>query len=97
MVVFRPQRFSGPLSVSHQKGVEVLCMYVEVGRARFFRAWVGLGLHTLGSGLKNVVVKLGLGRAWAWGLMKYKISSPTFGLGIRHDPPLVMCPRYVSM
>jgi hypothetical protein len=29
---------------------QVLDLSLEVSRARFFRVWVGLGLHTLGSG-----------------------------------------------
>jgi hypothetical protein len=46
---------------------------IELGRARFFRVRVGLGLYTLSSGFlggwKNLLTKLGFSWDWAWALL----------------------------
>jgi hypothetical protein len=53
---------------------------IQVGRAWFFRARVGLGLCTLCSGMKNSLNKSGF--IWALALLyKWKV-------GLRPDPPL---------
>jgi hypothetical protein len=61
---------------------------LEVGQAWFFsgssQARVGLGLHTLGSGMKNLLNKFGFSQAWAllhkWkksGFGSYVVKSPS--------------------